>query len=335
MQLSELREQLRDRLISFLWDQWGQLGVQIPVARHDHWAADPEALILLSLEVGREDPRLADEVLDWLAVNERLISIQRLRNLIADGEDRGLVEGAIGWLAGRHPRARLTPKSAEDGPLRREPFYRRLGSVIAEPDPAFLAQGFLKPPVEPRLHSRPPDLEAPIAFAFRLRALLGFGARAEAMRVILTVDAPWMSVQAIAASTAYTKRNIQEALGQLRAAGVLRSSVLGNEQRFQAPRQRWAELLGLEEFPSHRDWPQLFAVYRRLLRWVVAHETAGLSPYMLASEARTLAEELTNDLHFAGVPFDVSGPPGEDYWDVIAERFLHVTPADTGRQSRL
>lgn len=327
MQLSELREQLRGHLGSFLWDQWGQLGVQVPSARHDPWAADPEALILLSLEVGREEPRLTDEVLDWLAVNERLISVQRLRNLIIDEEDRALVEGAIGWLAGQRRRARLRPKGDEEAPLRREPFYRHLAHLIAEPDPAFLAQGLLKPPVEPRMHSGSPDLETPIAFAFRLRALLGFGARAEAMRAILTVDAPWMSVQAIAASTAYTKRNIQEALGQLRAAGALRSSVLGNEQRFQAPRQRWAEFLQLEGFPAHRDWPQLFRAYRRLLRWVVAHEAAGLSPYLLASEARTLAEELSNDLRFAGVPFDASGPPGEEYWDAISERFLRVTPA--------
>jgi hypothetical protein len=326
MQISELREQLHSRLTSFLWNQWGQLGVQASVVSPDHWAADPEALVLLSLEVGREEPRLTDEVLDWLAVNERLISIQRLRNLITDEEDRALVEGTIGWLAGQRRRARLTPKNTEEA-LGREPFYRRLSHAIAEPDPAFLAQGLLKPPIEARLHSRPPDFETPIAFAFRLRALLGFGARAEATRVILTIDAPWMSVQAIAASTAYTKRNVQEALGQLRVAGALHSSVLGNEQRFQAPRRRWAEFLGLEEFPSHRDWPQLFATYRRLLRWVVANEAAGLSPYMLASKARTLAEELSDDLRFAGVPFDASGPPGEDYWDEISKRFLGVMPA--------
>ncbi|HET9676276.1 MAG TPA: hypothetical protein VFP21_02070 [Solirubrobacterales bacterium] len=327
MQLSDLREQMQSRLSVFLWDQWGQLGIQVPVTRQDHWAADPEALVLLSLEVGRDEPRLIDEVLDWLVVNERLISVQRLRNLIIDEEDRALVEGTIGWLAGQRRRARLTPKGAEEAPLRRQSFYRRLNHVTAEPDPAFLAQGLLKPPVEPRLHSQPPDLGAPIAFAFRLRALLGFGARAEAMRVILTIDAPWMSVQAVAASTAYTKRNIQEALGQLRAAGALSSSVLGNEQRFQAPRQRWADFLALDEFPAHRDWPQLFAAYRHLLRWVVAHETAGLSPYMLASEARTLAEELSDDLRFAGVPFDASGPSGEDYWDAISEQLLRVMPA--------
>jgi hypothetical protein len=327
MQVSEFKEQLHGRLASFCWDEWGQLGVQAPGGRKDRWATDPEALILLTLEVGREEPRLTDELLDWLAVNERLISVQRLRNLVTGEEDRALIEAAIGWLSGHRRRARLTPKAAaEDVPLRHEPFYRRLASIMTEPDPAFLAQGFQKPPVEPRLHSRSPDLGAPIAFAFRLRALLGFGARAEAMRVILTVDAPWMSVAAIAASTGFTKRNVAEALGGLRSAGVLRVSELGNEQRYQAPRQSWAHFLDLTDFPSHRDWPQLFAVYRRVLRWAVEVERSQLTPYMLASEARPLAEEIAPDLRFAGEPFDADGPPGEEYWDSISERLLRITP---------
>src|SRR5664279_1674004 len=98
MQISELRERFQGRLASFCWDEWAQLGVQAPAARKDPWATDPEALILLTLEVGREEPRLIDELLDWLAVNERLISVQRLRNLSTGEEDRALVEATIGWL---------------------------------------------------------------------------------------------------------------------------------------------------------------------------------------------------------------------------------------------
>lgn len=328
MQISEFRERAQARLAAFLWDQWGQLGVQAPVGRRDEWAMDPEALILLTLEVGREEPRLTDELLDWLVVNERLISVQRLRNLSTGEEDRALVEAAIGWLAGRRRRARLQAKGAEEPRLRREPFYRRLGYLVADPDPAFLAQGFVKPPIEPRLHSRQPDLYSPPAFAFRLRALLGFGARAEAVRVILTVEAPWMNVQAVTASTAYTKRNIQEALTQLRAAGALDSSTLGNEQRFQARRGRWAHFLELDRFPAHRDWPQLFSAWRRLLRWSAEAESAQLSPYLLSSASRTLVEEIGDDLRFAGVHLDVSGPPGEEYWEAISPGLLRILPAD-------
>ena len=44
-------------------------------------------------------------------------------------------------------------------------------------------------------------------------------------------------------------------------AGTLESFELGNEQRFSAPRDRWAHFLDLDELPHHEDWPQLFAAY--------------------------------------------------------------------------
>lgn len=65
------------------------MGVFATARRADRWAADPEALLLFTLEVARADARLFDEVLDWLALNERLVSVQRLRNLYRDDTDRG------------------------------------------------------------------------------------------------------------------------------------------------------------------------------------------------------------------------------------------------------
>jgi hypothetical protein len=55
----------------------------------DRSAQDPEALLLFTFEVARDDPRLFGEVLDWLALNERLVSVQRLRNLCRDDADAG------------------------------------------------------------------------------------------------------------------------------------------------------------------------------------------------------------------------------------------------------
>jgi hypothetical protein len=63
--------------------------------RNDHGAADPETLLLLSFEVGREEPR-----------------IQRLRDLIRDDDDRALVEAVVGWLGQRRRRARLEARVA-------------------------------------------------------------------------------------------------------------------------------------------------------------------------------------------------------------------------------
>lgn len=327
MSISEIREDLRRRLASFLWDQWAQMGVLASTSRSDRWAADPEALLLLSFEVGREEPRLFDEVLDWLVSNERLVSVQRLRNLIRDEADRALVEAVLGWLGQRRRRPRLEAKPGLLGSLDQpQPFFRNSELPIGEPDPAFLAQGFLKPQGEPSGKSQAPDLHLPIDFAFRLRLLLGIGARAEAIRVLLTTDAPQVNVQVLAASTAYTKRNVQEAVASLRAAGTLESFELGNEQRFSAPRDRWAHFLDLDELPRHEDWPQLFAAYRRILRWLADPSHEDLTEYMLSSEARTLVEEVVPDLQFAGVAIDGGDMEGPSYLASFAKRLQERGP---------
>jgi hypothetical protein len=76
MSISELRDDVQKALVDFLWDEWAQMGVSANTSRRDTWATDPEALLLLTFEVGRGEPRLFDEVLDWMLVNERLLSIQ-------------------------------------------------------------------------------------------------------------------------------------------------------------------------------------------------------------------------------------------------------------------
>ncbi len=127
MSISELRDEVQDVLANFLWDEWGQMGVSASTKRRDTWATDPEALLLLTFEVGRGEPRLFDEVLDWMFVNERLLSVQRLRNLAVDEADRALVESAVGWLGENRPRTRLELKTWQ-GRRTPQPFFRGSGS---------------------------------------------------------------------------------------------------------------------------------------------------------------------------------------------------------------
>lgn len=325
MSILDVRQDLQSHLVAFLWSQWAQIGVLATTTRNDRWATDPEALLLLTFEVGREDPRLFDEVLDWLTVNERLISIQRLRNLARDEKDRALIEAVVGWLGERRKRARLEARAKAGESTDPEPFFRNSQLPVADPDPAFLAQGFVKAKSEPSGKSQAPQILLPINFAFRLRLLLGIGARAEAMRVLLTIDAPRTNTQVIAASTAYTKRNVQEAVTSLSAAGALDAFEVGNEQRFSAPRERWSHFLELDDLPRQEDWPQLFAVYRKVLRWLADPTHEDLSDYMLSSEARTLAEEVTPDLQFAGITID-DQPHDSTYLEGFTQQLLERGP---------
>lgn len=314
MPISRLRQELRDNLVVFLGSQWGQMGALIPSARADEWAADPEALLLLTLEVGREEPRLFDEVLDWLLVNERLISLQRLRNLAVDESDKALSEAATEWLRQERRKPSLQPQVKTSPELDAFPFFLNEKIPVERPDPAFLASGFLKSRNEPARRSGHPDLSSPVNFALRMRSLMGVGARAEVVRILLTADAPAMSLQAIAAGSGFAKRNVQEAAASLRAAGAATSWNLGNEQRFEVPRERWLQLLSLERAPLHRDWSQLFHALRVLLRWLRDPRLDDLSEYMRASEARSLIEQISGDLLFAGVPVSPMGPAEEQYW---------------------
>jgi hypothetical protein len=313
MEISSLRRELSERLVDFLWSQWAQMGVLASSPRKDVWDADPEALLLLTLEAAREDPRLFDEALDWLLVNERWMSLQRLRNLSRDEEDRALAGAAVDWLSQWRRRAPAVTEG--DTGAESEPLFLAAPLPVERPDPAFLAHGFLKPWVEPTRRSAAPDFSYPINFAFRMRALLGVGARAEVARVLLTTEAPDMSLQAIAASCGFAKRNVQEVANALRAAGLASSWTLGNEQRLRMPREPWLQLLGIDRLPLHEDWPQLFHAVRVLLRWLRDPRNEELSSYMRASGARTVLERVIDDLHFAGVPASTAGPDGEQYWD--------------------
>jgi len=307
------------------------MGVLATPHRRSPWAQDPEALIVFTLEVARADARLFDELMDWLLVNESLLSVRRLRAMCIDDTDRMLVAAALGWLARRRPRARLSSPGDRDnrsdrgnqsdrgdrqnrGPASAaptlQPLFRSKGPVC-EPDKDFAVAGWARPPLIPSHKSSPPDPMTPINLAFRLRQILGVGVRSEAVRVLLTTDASWVNAQTLARSTGYAKRNVHEALAGLSKAGVVSAVTVSGEQRYTADRPAWATLLGCspDELPSGRDWPQLLGALRRILRWSTQPELATMSDYLRASSARDLVEAIRPDLAFAGIPVDLSPSP--------------------------
>lgn len=312
---------MRTRLLQFVWDEWAQMGVLAASQRHDAWAADPEALLLFTLEVGRHDARLFDEVSDWMVRDEGLMSVRRLRNLCRDETDRALVDAFLTSVGRWRPRPRLAghqPVSQLD-PSRGEPFFRDASvPILRTPDAGFLKHGWLKPEVAPSGKSRAPDLLAPINFAFRLREILGVGARAEVVRALLTLDSPRVSTQVVADSACFAKRNVQEALNSLHAAAVIHSVTVGNQQRYDIERDRWAQMLAVARLPGHRDWPQLLYALRTLVRWLGDGRLDRLSDYMLASEARSFADEIAPELGSAGVRIDGDGQPGAAYWQTFS-----------------
>ena len=312
MQIPELRRRTTAALVEFAWREWAQLGVSASAPRSDRWAQDPEALLVFTLHVARGEPRLFDEVLDWLRLNGDLVSGRRLSRLSEHDEGRPLIGAAVEWAAnhGSPLRIALRLEQARDP----QPVFPDL-RMPARADETFRRHGFLKAPTTPTLKSARPDSALPINLAFRLRQLFGVGARAEIVRFLLTTDVPDATTQEIADAAASVKRNVNEALGDLVASGQLGRHTTGNVARYSLDRRRWADFLGLDEheIPAYRDWPRLLGALADVDRWLHDPRNDGLDDYLCASEARRLIDRLGNTLAQAGIAVARAGR-GEDYW---------------------
>ena len=329
MDVSTLNRRLSDQLVAFAWDEWAQMGVLATPHRRSPWAQDPEALIVFTLEVARADARLFDELMDWMLVNESLLSVRRLRAMCIDEIDRTLTAAALGSLARQRPRARLSSRGPASPTATLQPLFRS-GGPVRKTDEDFAAAGWIRPPLIPSHKSRPPDPIAPINLAFRLRQILGVGIRAEVVRVLLTIEAPWVNAQTLARSTGYAKRNVHDALAGLSKAGVVSAFTVAGEQRYKADRPAWAALLGCQpnKLPTHRDWPQLLGSLRRILRWSFQPELKSMSDYLRASSARDLIEGIRPDLSFAGIAtsFRPSPESAQEDLEGVIERLLMLDP---------
>jgi hypothetical protein len=296
--------QITEQLVSFAWGEWAQMGLLTAPTHISPWAQDPEALIVFTLEIARREPRLFDELLDWILTNETVFSVRRLRAMCIDETDRKLVAATIGWLARQGPRARLRPRREDGvtGPPDLEPLFYG-GGPFGEPDPDFAAAGLLRSVLVPSRKSLPPDLETPINFAFRLRAILGVSIRAEVVRVMLTSQPSPATAQMLARAVGYSKRNVHDALSGLASAQVLVSFTIDGEQRYAINSEIWADLLQRDPnaLPIHRDWPQLLGTLRLILRWLAEQEQIRASEYMRRSGTRQLLERIRRDLTVAGI----------------------------------
>lgn len=295
-------------------------------------------MLVFTLEVARDDPRLFDEVLDWLVVNESLVSTRRLRSLAVDEIDERLIDAALAFTARHRPRARLGSRSpAVSRPRSLEPLFHSLSLPVVDADPAFSAEGFLRPLAEPGLKSRPPNLRAPIGLAFRLRQLLGIGVRSEVIRTLLTIDAPWTSASVLAASAAFSKRNVQETLTELHLAGVVSIASAGTDRGYALDREDWMTLLHLDRqaMPLHRDWPQLLGALRTVLRGLRSIGNDELSDYLTASRTRELLGDVADGLRHAGltVPQQITVSNAMEALEEVVGAALHLLGPAAGEHA--
>jgi hypothetical protein len=307
--LTDFRSRCLEATLDLLWRQWCSLGVAghaRPVAGNR--LIDVEALLLTTTSVGRYEPRLFDEALDWLAAYGSLVNLQRLNNLQrthAVGDDR-VLRAIAAWLAARatQPRWKTIAKpSASDKKVPPpEPLFLDIkGSAVAKADPIFLAQGLKRGVFEPRGMSRAPHPTQPPNLMVSLRALIGVSVRVEIVLHLAGSPAAAHAAE-IARATGYAPRTVQAVLQEMLLSGhllgqeppVQREAKVrrGSNRRYHIQPANWKFLTAGKPLPQWTPWAALFAVARSVITAIPGPDDKVRHPAVISSQLReTLAAQ--------------------------------------------
>lgn len=316
MSLTTARDALRTSLLDLLWAQWTDLGVA-GTRGSGRAIVDPEALVLATLDIGRFDPRLFDEVLDWLGHNGDLLDVTRLRRLAktATPEGQRLARVLIDFMRRSDTGARWAPLSdrwqvneAQASYSPRALFLDASGTdlpVFGEMDPLFASYGFSRPPLALRGMSDRPQLKSPCLARLAARSLVGIGVRAEVLLYLWTHDTAHGRL--IAGRTEYSQRQVSEYLAGLAEAGFAERYEVGRSVQYRlCSGIRWAAAGESRYVDWARAFPALAAAYSGL-----AHAAEADNAYETSVRVRATLVGLRPALPIEGL--DLPQPNPDDY----------------------
>ncbi|HWY29185.1 MAG TPA: hypothetical protein VNX46_00440, partial [Candidatus Acidoferrum sp.] len=186
--LETFKQEYQTLLLNFLWRQWSALGVAGQAGGEDVWVIDPEALLLLTCTLGRHEPRLFDEVLDWLRKNGRFINVMRLKRVLQTEKFAGeRVLSAVAGVLAKGTEAtkwKMLANSVDPSAVQEIFFLTHDGKsqpVPGEPEPHFARCGYQRGPLRLRGYSQKFRPSQPANLALQLRALFGVNVRCESV----------------------------------------------------------------------------------------------------------------------------------------------------------
>jgi len=296
--VARVRQSAAEAAVATAWAQWGRLGFPAEGGRSraDTVLIDPEALLVLTFEAVRHEPRL-DQALDWWAARgSSLISLPRLDFVIresgADMEREVASFGARIWGMG----------NASASWKRRA---RTVGfDATAPPD---------------RIKGRVrPDVLASACAMLRMRSIAGVGAKADLV-AYLASRGPQPSTFTLMEKKAlgYSRSSFLYGCEDLALAGVATLVPSTPLQYTFRP-----GVIDLGHVPPWRFWPQIVAFLLGAARWGEA--LVEPTPFLLGDQARALYGRLVgfHAEHPLPVAYPVADPrahPGPDYLEPFAE----------------
>jgi len=253
---------LADAAARCAWVQWSEIGATtLHAPKADEVIVDIEALLLGSLGLAARVPRLRTLATDWTLENSQLLSIARLRALLAGPFARSGVQ--IGELA--HVVA------TEGGDAR----WRALvsgGPVHAD----HVDQARSTP-----RKAMPPRWRGASTLLLQLRRGFGVGVKPDLIAILLGVRGAWIDASTLAELSGYSVAAVRRAADEMSNAGLIETSG-GHSRAFRADLAGWKSLFASAEAAVWRRRADGFAFALRWLGETRQHEGASRSELALA-----------------------------------------------------
>ena len=237
--LKIFKEEFSNILLRWLWQEWCAIGVFGNVEDGKGQIIDPEALILLSCYIGRCDPRLFDEMMDWLSINWELVNVSRINFMLKRYPWQG--KNALGAIADwmikdRGKKTKWTSLAAKcDQHKELVPFFlNRNGDAMpafGESEPTFAEHGFFRGTVTLRKQTRPFSPDNPACLLLSLRSFFGTNVRAEIIAYLLTHPAGGHP-SGIARETGYYQKTVHQALVSMGKSKLVECRSTGREKLY-------------------------------------------------------------------------------------------------------
>ncbi|MBI9018169.1 MAG: helix-turn-helix transcriptional regulator [Phycisphaerae bacterium] len=301
--LKESRDQLLETMVDFLWQQWSSLGVAGLKKSNDNRIIDLEALLLFSLSICRYDPRLFDEIIDWLFQNGHLVNVQRLQQIQKKYNfNCGPQLSAIAELLAQQSKYKLKWNGLANKYFQEEVeplFYASDGTVLPCPqknlsEPVFLKHGIKRGLINLRGYSQSFDINNPTRLLLKLRSLLGINARAEIL--CLLASEPEIQPNEAARQLSYYQKTIQTTLVEMSLSGVISSRNNKKKKYYRLNPGILDNLLKPKSLsPIWVFWPELLIITEKIWQKISQLSQIDIDDLLLNSEVLKLLKTLENN----------------------------------------
>jgi hypothetical protein len=260
-----IKNELTDAAIEAVWIQWRSLGTLIESERVSRSLVDPEALLLMSLNLSHHEKRLRDVLDSWAKDGSQLFSIQRLKNL-----QEAFPQISRDRLADFAWKAKIEGKD------------QRWHGLAGD-----------KPKVQTRTHDlwkAYPASWHSSAIMLRLRLGFGIGVVSDLLTILMSQRGEWVTPSSIAKAINYSVYSVRRSADKMADARLIEST-RRKPVRYRIEPKTWSNLFGIDEpIPDWRFWYQMYSFISSLIVSTESSDWDELSSYLLSSKLRDLIE---------------------------------------------